>query len=67
MGLTDWLSSRSAGEGDDDGAERLGMIERTSEKGVDDHVPKARRGSPETKQIRRRRHQTQDQAGESPL
>lgn len=67
MGLTDWLSSSSSSHGgrDEGGVERLAMIERPGEDDVDDEVPQARRGSPEGKQIRRRRHQPDGQAGES--
>lgn len=64
MGLTDWLSSRGVtAEGDRDGTERLGMMERMP--GEDVTQAQARRDGVENKQIRRRRHEIQERAGES--
>lgn len=58
MGLTDWLNPK----GNVAEEESLAMLERTTQdEGVDEEVPRSRRGSPERKEIRRRRAQPQTQ------
>jgi hypothetical protein len=60
MGLTDWLTSRGVtDDGDRDGTERLGIPGEVLPQA------QARRDGLENKQIRRRRHETQERAGES--
>lgn len=61
MGLTNWWIPRSGDQdGEEDGCERLEMIENSTQK---DGSRQARRDSPDGKQIKRRRHQDNGPAG----
>jgi hypothetical protein len=57
MGLTDWWSSRPSGDEDEEGVERMALLERS-----DEAVRSRRSPSVEKKEIKRRRHKSSDQS-----